>query len=112
MITGKIDVTKIDKTKLFKGKPGKDGKCPMYLDIALIETKRSGFGDWRDDNTHMIVQSVTMEERAAGKRGAILGNAQDRSSKRTNDQQPADPASTDPNDHLPSIEGDGDDVPF
>lgn len=110
MITGKIDVTKIDKTKLFKGKPGKDGKCPMYLDIALITTARSSFGDWRDDNTHMIVQSSTKEERAAGKRGAILGNAQDRSSRRTNDQAPADPTPTDPNDHLPSTEPD--DVPF
>jgi len=91
MITGKIDVTKIDKTKLFNGKPNKEGKCAMYLDIALIETKRSDFGDWRDDNTHMIVQSISKEERAAGKKGNILGNAQDRQARRTNDQTPADP---------------------
>ncbi len=63
MITGKIDVTKIDKDKLFEGKKGK------YLDIVLIDTPDSDYGDF------MIVQSATQEERAAGKRGAILGNA-------------------------------------
>lgn len=91
MITAKIDVTKIDKTRLFKGKPGKDGKCPMYLDLALIETAPTDFGDWRDDQTHMIVQSVSKEERAKGITGPILGNACDRSARRTNDQAPADP---------------------
>lgn len=63
MITLKIDVTKIDKSKLFEGKNG-----AKYLDIVLMD---------RDDaygNNYMVVQSVTKEERLAGKRGAILGN--------------------------------------
>lgn len=63
MITGKIDVTKIDKDRLFKGEKG------TYLDIVLIETPKSEYGDY------MIVQSVTKEEREAGQRGEILGNA-------------------------------------
>ncbi len=63
MLTGKIDVTKIEKARLFKGEKG------TYLDIVLIETPQSQYGDY------MIVQSVTKEEREAGKRGAILGNA-------------------------------------
>lgn len=63
MITAKIDVSKMDKTKLFKGAKG------TYLDIVLIPTPQSEFGDY------MICQSVSKEERLAGKKGAILGNA-------------------------------------
>ena len=63
MITAKIDVTKIDKEKLFKGKKG------TYLDIVLIETPGSEYGDY------MIVQDLPKEERQSGKKGAILGNA-------------------------------------
>lgn len=64
MILAKIDVTKIDKAKLYVGEKGK------YLDIALIETPDNRFG-----NDYMIVQSVTKEERLAGVKGAVLGNA-------------------------------------
>lgn len=59
----KINVTKINKSKLF---PGKDGA--QWLDIVLIPTPDSQYGDF------MIVESATREERAAGKRGPILGN--------------------------------------
>lgn len=65
MITVRINVVKIDKEKLFAGKNG-----AKYLDLVLIETKNSPYGD-----DYMVVQSATKEERAAGKRGAILGNA-------------------------------------
>ncbi len=61
----KIDVTKIDKARLFAGKNG-----AKYLDAILIETPDNKYGD-----SHMIVQSVSKEERQAGVRGAILGNA-------------------------------------
>lgn len=63
MILGKIDVTKIDKAKLFKGAKG------TYLDVVLIETPTSEYGDY------MICQGVSKEEREAGVKGAILGNA-------------------------------------
>lgn len=69
IITAKINVSKIDKARLFKGKSG------TYLDITLIPTKPSNYGDDRDENTHVIVQSVTKEERLAGNKGNILGNA-------------------------------------
>jgi hypothetical protein len=65
MILGKIDVTKIDKAKLFEGKNG-----AKYLDVCLIDTPNDKYG-----NSHMIVQSVSKEEREAGVKGAILGNA-------------------------------------
>ena len=103
IITGKIDCSKIAKEKLFKGKPGKDGKCPMYLDIVLIPTRQSNFGDERDENTHMIVQSVTKEERLAGKKGNILGNAKCLAARAT----PA-PAATAP----PAPDDDPSEIPF
>ena len=63
MIQVKIDVTKIDKNLLFKGAKG------TYLDVVLFETPDDKFGmDYR------VVQGVTKEARAAGVKGAILGN--------------------------------------
>lgn len=62
MIIGKIDVSKIDKSKLFKGSKG------TYLDIVLIDTPGNQYGDF------MICQGLTKEDRAAGQKGAILGN--------------------------------------
>lgn len=63
MITAKIDVTKIDKARLFKGAKG------TYLDIILIETPGGQYGDY------MIKQSISKEERAANVQMPILGNA-------------------------------------
>lgn len=59
----KIDVTKIDKKHLFQGKKG------TYLDAILIE-KESEYGD-----DYMIVQGVSKEQRDAGVKGPIIGNA-------------------------------------
>ncbi len=67
--TAKIDVTKIDKAHLYKGK---------YLDLVLWEN-RDGPGQYGD--THMIVQSVSKEDRQAGKKGAIVGNLRPMESK-------------------------------
>ncbi len=64
MITAKIDVTKIDKSKLFVGKNG-----AKYLDIVLFETPGDKYG-----NDYRVVQGVTKEDRSAGIKGAILGN--------------------------------------
>lgn len=69
MITGKIDVSKIDKSSLFKGAKG------TYLDIVLKETPDSKYGE-----DYMIVQSVSQEDRKNGIKGAILGNAKIRGS--------------------------------
>jgi len=60
----KIDVTKIDKERLFQGQKG------TYLDAALIPTPDSKYGE-----DYMITQDVSREEREAGVKGAILGNA-------------------------------------
>jgi hypothetical protein len=64
MITGKIDVTKIDKSRLYKGEKGK------YLSFVLIETPNNTFG-----NDYMIIESISKAEKEAGIKGRILGNA-------------------------------------
>lgn len=99
MITAKINVSAIDKAKLFKGAKG------TYLDIVLIDTPNGQYGDY------MIVQGSTKEEREAGKKGAILGNAkilQSRGEAPRQQSRPAPPAAP--------VAGDGppesDDVPF
>ena len=64
-ISASIDVTKIDKEKLVKGKKG------TYLNItAFVDTDNKD----QYDNNGMVTQSTTQEEREAGTRGVILGN--------------------------------------
>jgi hypothetical protein len=65
LIAVKIDCTKIDKTKLFLGKNG-----AKYLDCLLQEVENDTYG-----NDFRVVQAVSKEERLAGTRGVILGNA-------------------------------------
>ncbi len=60
-----IDVTKIDKDRLYEGKNG-----AKYLNCAMIPTPDSKYG-----STHMIIEDVSKEERAAGTKGNIIGNA-------------------------------------
>lgn len=60
----KLNLSKIDKSKLFKGEKG------VYLDAAIImrdEVDQYG-------NCGMIIQSVLKEEREKGIKGVILGN--------------------------------------
>ena len=65
LIAIKIDVTKIDKSRLFQGKNG-----AQYLDATVFVNEEQGnFGD-----NGMVTQSVSKEERESGVKGAILGN--------------------------------------
>lgn len=67
IINLKIDLTKIDKSKLFKSE--KTGS--IYLDATLLlKEEKDQYG-----NNGMVVQDITKEEREAGQKGAILGNA-------------------------------------
>jgi hypothetical protein len=63
MLIAKINCSKIDKTKLFKGKTG------TWLDLVIIDTPNSEYGEY------MICQGVSKEDREKGIKGAILGNA-------------------------------------
>ena len=78
----KIDVTKIDKGRLFQGKKG------TYLDATVFLNDEPGqYGD-----NGMITQDVSKEEREAGTKGAILGNAT--IFKLLDDNGQAEPSST------------------
>lgn len=64
LIAIKIDITKIDAERLFKGAKG------TYLDAAVfLNDEEDQFG-----NHGMVTQSVSKDERLAGVKGAILGN--------------------------------------
>jgi hypothetical protein len=47
----------------------KNGKTAVFADICLIETPNDQFG-----NDYVVIQSISKEERAAGMKGATLGN--------------------------------------
>lgn len=65
VINLKIDVSKIDKAKLYSGKKG------TYLSATvLLKDEPDQYG-----NDGFIVQSTTKEERENGVKGVILGNA-------------------------------------
>jgi len=89
MISISIDVTKIEKQRLFTGKKG------TYLDAVLIETPNSEYGDY------MIVQSVSKEEREQGVKGNILGNAKSIRRRDTQENVPDTTNDSFPDDNLP-----------
>ena len=61
----KIDVSKIDKTLLFKGTKG------VYLDATVFfDPVNPG----QFDDHGMITQDIPKERKDAGEKGAILGN--------------------------------------
>ena len=61
----KIDVTKIDKSKLFKGAKGTYLDANVFIDLD----NEDQYG-----NHGMVTQQVTKEERDQGIKGNILGN--------------------------------------
>jgi hypothetical protein len=92
MIIAKVNCSKIDKTKLFKGKSG------TYLDLILIESDNDKY-----DNDYMVCQGVSKEDREKGIKGAILGNAKIFQGKKSKTTAAAKPEAI--------AEGE-DDVPF
>jgi hypothetical protein len=66
IINIKIDLTKIDKSKLFTS----ETTGAKYLDATVfVNDVADQYGQFG-----MITQDVTKEEREAGEKGAILGN--------------------------------------
>lgn len=62
----KVDVTKIDKARLFKGEKGTYLDATVFIDLDELDQ----YG-----NSGMITQDVTKEEREKKVQGPILGNA-------------------------------------
>lgn len=65
IIRAKLNVSLVDKTKLFKGEKG------LYMDITLLENKD---GPDKYGNHYMVVQDLGKESREAGVKNPILGN--------------------------------------
>lgn len=95
MITLKIDVTKLDKARFFKGEKG------TYCDLILIETPNGQYGDY------MVKQSVTKEERQARVEMPILGNGK---IIQTGGGRKSDPVRS--RSPLPPSSPDDDEIPF
>lgn len=65
LISLSIDVTKLDKARLYQGNKGTYASLTLHLN------------DERDqyDNNGFITEDVTKEERESGVKGTIVGNA-------------------------------------
>jgi hypothetical protein len=83
IITIKVDVRRLDKSRFFEGKEDQNGHRPLYADLVLIERREVGkYGD-----THLVKQSKKKDEEVEL---PIIGSATDRSRQRpANDQAPA-----------------------
>lgn len=81
MIVIKLNCSKIPKERLFAGKSGK------LIDLVLMENKD---GPDQYGNDGFVSVSISKEERAAGERGAIVGNWRHVGAKPA--QKPAAPA--------------------
>lgn len=60
-----INVKKLDKARFIEGKSG-----ALYADMVMMENREPD----RFGNEFVILESLSKEERDAGKKGAILGN--------------------------------------
>lgn len=104
MIKISIDVTKIEKHRLYEGKPRQgDGGIPKYLSCALLENKD---GVDRFGNDGFIVQDVSKSEREQGIKGVIIGNW------RELDTPPAAPKPSPAPQTAPASAARQDDIPF
>ena len=61
----KINVSEIEKGRLFAGKKGKYLDATVFIDLDNLD---------QYDNSGMITQDVNKEEKANGIKGPILGN--------------------------------------
>lgn len=76
IITIKVDVSKLDKSRFFRGKPDRDGHEPVWCDLVLFPRRELGkYGD-----THFVKQSKRKDEEADL---PIIGNGTERESRYT-----------------------------
>lgn len=95
MKTARINLSKLDKSALYKGREG------VYLDIAIFDNKD---GTDRFGNDGFITQDLGKDRRKAGEKGAIVGNFRE--------LEKSEPSREgNPGEELPSGVSD-DDIPF
>ena len=80
LISLSIDVSKIDAKRLYKGKKGHYLSATLFLKEETDQYGNNGF----------IVESITKEEREAGQKGTILGNAKFMASGSSKQEEPGD----------------------
>jgi len=100
----KLDVTKIDKARLFQGQKGTYLDATVFIDIDELDQ----FG-----NSGMITQDVSKEEKQSGVKGNILGNVKvfwkDQQQYGAPQQQPQQPQ---PQYNEPPMDYDDSEIPF
>lgn len=69
VFTFSIDLTKIDKSRI-KEVQKKDGTTGKFLNLVMMTNEQPD----QYGNDGFIAESVTKEEKEAGKKGTILGN--------------------------------------
>jgi hypothetical protein len=99
LITVKVDVSKLDKARFFRGKPDASGHAPLYADLVLVPRREPGrYGD-----THLVKQSKKKDEAVEM---PILGNATERGASTPSQAPTQRPASA------PQHDNNDDDMPF
>lgn len=100
----KIDVSRIEKARLFKGQKGTYLDCTAFIDLDELDQ----YG-----NSGMITQDVTKEEKEAGTKGPILGNSKVFWSENSQAARPQkQPANQPAAGGGPGPENDLEDIPF
>ena len=97
MILVKINCSKIEKARLFKGEKG------QYLDLVLMEN-RDGKDQYGNDG--FVAHSVTKSEKDAGVKGTIIGNFKILGGSKPAEKKPANKQTESP------APPESDDVPF
>lgn len=80
LISLSIDVSKINAKRLYKGKKGQYLSATLFLKEEVDQYGNNGF----------IVESITKEEREAGNKGTIIGNAKFMASGSSKQEEPSD----------------------
>ena len=103
----KLDVTKIDKARLFQGEKGTYLNCTAFIDLSELDQ----YG-----NSGMVTQDVSKDERDGGVKGAILGNSKvfytEGFDKPTEQGQVQQVANSIPSAPQPTQDFTNDDIPF
>jgi len=102
-VSVKLNLSKIDKARLFKGEKGTYLDATMFIDLD----NQGQYGD-----NGMITQDVSKEEREQGVKSSILGNVKV-FYKDGGTNLAHDPSAKQPNPQgQPQAEGFDDDIPF
>jgi hypothetical protein len=122
ILKANIGLQKIEGARIAKDKTGVDcviipvnaanvfvsDKGGIYLNVDIIENKQ---GEDQYGNTHMITLDIGKDRRAAGEKGAILGNCKTLNFNNRNQPQSAANNRNQPQ-QKPQDDDNMDDVPF